>query len=1011
MHLMAGNEEGLFDLTVPPVIVGRVPGLPQRLATELLEDPDPSNRLKEILQSKPEVGQALIVASPTLWDAADAWRNGGVVRNKRIVLRILSYILRMATRTTPFGLFGSIGEVPLGRTTTLRVKRDSHRTRSRPDMGWLLDITRRIERESISAGDLRLSVNGYILERGGRLFATSPDTSSLLEDGSRLETFYRPSSVKATPFVKAVLNAARKPATFERLANLVETAGTTPEKAREFVGRLYTAGLLLSSLRPSLTSTPLTDILNELPISAKLYVNKMDYVRQALAELDSEPIRFRSIGSYKNVAAIAQAIGSSRSYVQIDMHHQFEGSLGRDVIAEATRLADIWVRSTPVCGIGQYRRKFMERYGSAEFRVPLLELVDEDFGIGAPPGNVEIEEQITPLRRDALMRLALRGSGKNCIEVEISNEELTACLAPTRSRNQISDSVEIAFEVAARSIADVTAGRFTVVPAGLACTSEAGRSLGRFSDILPASTNGLRAFHESRSAAVVDAELLAAPTADRSWNVCIRPLIHPFTIRFGVSSAGEGVPEIPLDDLVVGLSEDRFHVWSRSLEREVRIHATHLLNPDGNFPSACRLLDLIPQDGRTYPVGFNWGPASGMPRLPRVRYGRLVIATASWTVQRERLHTERAKLDGVVRRWREEYSVPASVLLVDMDQRLLMNLETAIGLDLLHDQVERSKDEMLLFREVLPLDDELWLEHDGERYRAEFVASLASTLQRPNATFRDGASVDHPRRRLHPGSEWSFVKLYCGMGRMDSLLCGPIASLIGTLRAEGHLSSWFFVRFADPEPHIRLRIRTANAENIGALLARLNAFCADLAAGDLIDRFAFDTYVREFERYGGPDAYDEIEDCFMADSDASIEHLSNVGNSYDERVSRLILSFVTDFLAQLDVEARRGFRDALGRPPRRLSNDEREIVKKAQREILSHTQKAAKALSLNGLMEHQARGSLARDLNEILLSMLHMHCNRMGIAAGKDEQTVQELLWHTVTALIARGDHSFETRV
>ncbi len=41
----------------------------------------------------------------------------------------------------------------------------------------------------------------------------------------------------------------------------------------------------------------------------------------------------------------------------------------------------------------------------------------------------------------------------------------------------------------------------------------------------------------------------------------------------------------------------------------------------------------------------------------------------------------------------------------------------------------------------------------------------------------------------------------------NELLTGPVAELCEEALATGEAASWFFIRYADPDPHLRLRFR------------------------------------------------------------------------------------------------------------------------------------------------------------------------------------------------------------
>jgi thiopeptide-type bacteriocin biosynthesis protein len=76
------------------------------------------------------------------------------------------------------------------------------------------------------------------------------------------------------------------------------------------------------------------------------------------------------------------------------------------------------------------------------------------------------------------------------------------------------------------------------------------------------------------------------------------------------------------------------------------------------------------------------------------------------------------------------------------------------------------------------------------------------------------------------------------------------APLVAELRRRDAIEDWLFIRYADPEPHLRLRFR-------GAALVD-TALAGDVRAGRLW-RLMHDTYERRLERYGGDAAMPLVE--------------------------------------------------------------------------------------------------------------------------------------------------------
>ncbi|MBV9195843.1 MAG: thiopeptide-type bacteriocin biosynthesis protein [Solirubrobacterales bacterium] len=123
------------------------------------------------------------------------------------------------------------------------------------------------------------------------------------------------------------------------------------------------------------------------------------------------------------------------------------------------------------------------------------------------------------------------------------------------------------------------------------------------------------------------------------------------------------------------------------------------------------------------------------------------------------------------------------------------------------------------------------------------------------------------RRTFMPGSESLYAKLYTGNATADRVLTQVLERTPCRALADG----WFFGRFDDPYHHLRLRFRGDPAPLSEQLWPALRDACAPLLVDGLLSRVVFDTYERETECYGGPQAIEIAEQIFQADSEATIE--------------------------------------------------------------------------------------------------------------------------------------------
>src|SRR6185503_11525053 len=99
-------------------------------------------------------------------------------------------------------------------------------------------------------------------------------------------------------------------------------------------------------------------------------------------------------------------------------------------------------------------------------------------------------------------------------------------------------------------------------------------------------------------------------------------------------------------------------------------------------------------------------------------------------------------------------------------------------------------------------------------------------------------------RRFPPGSEWLYARVYTGPAVADRLLVELIRPVVDAALAAGAADGWFFIRYADPEPHLRLRVHAAAGRTASELLPLLAASAASFVEDGQLARWQLDTYVR-----------------------------------------------------------------------------------------------------------------------------------------------------------------------
>ncbi len=132
------------------------------------------------------------------------------------------------------------------------------------------------------------------------------------------------------------------------------------------------------------------------------------------------------------------------------------------------------------------------------------------------------------------------------------------------------------------------------------------------------------------------------------------------------------------------------------------------------------------------------------------------------------------------------------------------------------------------------------------------------------------------RRVFPPGCEWLYAKLYTGTATADQVLREVVRPLTEAPQRSGAVDRWFFIRYGDPDWHLRLRFHGDPKRPRLEVLHALEAAVVPLLADGRLWRVQLDTYEREVERYGGGEGVRLAERLFHADSEAVLTAMDDL---------------------------------------------------------------------------------------------------------------------------------------
>jgi thiopeptide-type bacteriocin biosynthesis protein len=978
-------------------------------------------RLRHLVR-RPEVREAILTASPSLDEALSAWLDDpSSPRGAHVVPTVTRYVARMASRATPFGLFSSVSVGSFGSATDLRLGGASALSRhTRIDMLHLTRLVAELERDERLRAELSYQPSAGLSRLGA--------TYHHAEAEGLAPRIYRLVSLDASEALEAALARARGGASRADIARaVVERLPDADEaSAVAFVDELIDTQVLVSELAPPITGPEptrhLLEVLGRRAAGAEC-AKVLARVTEGLDALDRGGLGQASSAYEPIVEAL------SRLPADVDRARVFQVDLVRrcpslalprsfhdEVVAALDVVRRLRIPPTPK-PLDAFRKAFEERYERREVR--LVEALDDEHGIGfgeparvpspllegldlGKPRTGEVPQSArTPFLARRLAALAARGEHV----WDLDGADLAALAAPEPA--PVPDSLAVLVTVAARSAEAIDRGDYRMI---LSLSGAGGaNTLGRFChadpEIRAAVEEHLRAEERARPDAVL-AEIVHLPEG-RVGNILCRPVLREYEIPYLGRSGVEEERRIDVGDLWVSIRRGRVCLRSERLGRWVEPRMTNAHNAQRYSLSIYRFLAAIQEQDFEGPLGWEWGPLGTLPRLPRVTCGRLVLAPAQWFLDREVLAELRrgtpAERMRALRGVRERVGLPRWVLFYEgTDHILALDLDNPLFCETFFDLVKKRDNALLV--EMFPPPDELAAESDEGPHTFEVLIPFAS------AEAREAHPLPRPpalsRRVFPPSSEWLYAKIYGGAATADALLTQAIAPVVSAALGSGAATGWFFIRYADPDPHLRVRWRGDPARLVGSTLPALEKSLAPWLESGAVRRWGIDTYEREVERYGGPAGIELAEAVFMADSDAALEVMRDLDDGAAEdvrwRVTLLGLDRLLGLL-QLDLPFRAALmqeiRDAFAAEHRLDVDGERSLglrfraerraiedlldgpidprgpLARGARAIAARDERVASPM--RGYLDLDRRGELGVPLGELASSLLHMHCNRM----------------------------------
>lgn len=889
--------------TETPFIYFRLPAYPLSSLTDWLQKDislyDALNCIEHDV-SADFITKALYLSSPSVNSHYEQWLQSGkqAIFNEAIENTLWKYLSRMCSRSTPFGLMAGSVLGNVAHSAKLSIDITNRSLALRIDLLAYVYLYKILLTEQPFRTAIRYRFNNsyYLLGFEGRY-------SEFVEFRSQRVNYVN--MFELTEAIDFVIQHSRDYISYKELVSLLDQAfqtGESDSSASGFVDDLIEKKLLISELEPGVCGT----YYGEKLISSLADISYYEKLTSALSQLTQDLLSQQTISAIKSadsqLAAFFKGAHNeevfflnehSSSLVQCNTYFNDKsltlstGLVGK-VIEQLGELSFLAIN--PSSGLDHFRKRFSERYQGQE--VSLLEVLDNEIGIGlGADGDHPLYGWMADLFAAESLPDPYVPDGLDELRLSVYER----CLADSLYECDL-DSFSVALRlketVPATVIDRFCKGNYAVMGTFIKQEKHLQKSSGAEFDLHLRSCNGpsfanlLGRFCLDSS--VLETEVITLIEKDaarypdvifaeieflagaRIGNVLTRPALREYGISYVTPS---GAKEIPINELFIKIVNGRIQMRVKGDNRLIVPRLTTAHNYKGG-DSVYQFLAMLQFEYEGFGLRWHWGLLQNRSYLPRIRYKNIILSPASWSLNSETPIAD--QLHALESRWK----LPRYICIAEHDNELMIDRFSAVGINLLKNEIKRNG--TCRVSEWLQTPDTTVLSSESNQKLAHEV--IIPVLGPPvNYPVLMVPEEYHEPVYFGPDSEWLYIKLYTGPYTCDILINNFLPELIEQVTIAG-VDHWFFIRYSDPDYHLRLRLHFDPRLRSAVLDILFKTVSAWQQVG-IVLRYCLDTYQREIDRYGRRSMH-LCEQLFHIDSQYCMELLPFEDSDQD----RLILA-------------------------------------------------------------------------------------------------------------------------
>lgn len=838
-----------------------------------------------------------------------------LIRNKRKLskkegITLTKYFLRAVFRCTPFGLLAGCSVLNWGHKSSIFFNGEKRKTRLN------FQVLNSIYIQLLKDPSFRETLTFY---PNNTLYPIDDKNIRYIEYTENGKRIYKISELHNERYLNATLQYAKCGKTVAELIGSLITKGVETTTTKQYIDHIIDNKILISELEPNVLGEDYFERLNNFLTKKELQQYLLNPGKQfKVIETSisaSEKKLNGNLKRLKNAHKILSDIGvdlNGHHFLHTDLYRETKESSLNSAIKESLRkgieFLSKWTVPNRNINLNNFINQFEKVYGEVE--LPLLKVMDPEAGLGYPVDQYEkvssLMEGIRPEANENNNGGPL-GETDQWLLTEMSKPEgMPFSIDIEKYNNKISkwktNPLCQSFSVIFRVI-DFESNNIFIESIG---NSSASNLLSRFSYLhtdIEHQIVQINEWEQAQNPDFIFAEVNYFPD-EKTANVLRRPFFGKYQIPI-ITESNDSDPSImPLDDLYISVYNGNIFLKSKSHNKFIvpRLSTAHKYTVS-ELPVYRFLCDLQFQ----YTLGnlsFHWPSIFNCFKfLPRISLGdKIILSLAVWNFSQDDiaplLKSDLEQLGHMeIKIFQKKWKLPRYLILADGDQELFIDLNCMLTVRCFLHTVKNWP--AFTVKEFLFPENNAIIDETGNSYNNQFICSVLNKISVYDAlkiVKRPGSK--NVKKSFSPGSEWVYLKIYCKPSIGNKFLANRLPVILNTLSRRKIMDKWFFVRFSDPDNHLRIRIHITKEKLLNQVIALFHNHTQDFQMNNLIWKVQLDTYQPEYFRYG----FNELplaENIFCMDS-AMVLKMIKTGNLKDDELYLSGLLLIDKYLSSFN---------------------------------------------------------------------------------------------------------------